>query len=92
MYICHVMNKVKMRMGRKGKSGDYLASCMKMTLLLLECEIHRDGMQLEYMLEFKFLGCFLDDPVVDEVECCRNMMSGRRVAVAIKSLCGESGE
>ena len=32
-YIDAVMKEVKMGMGRRGESGDYLASCMGMTWL-----------------------------------------------------------
>ena len=31
VYMGAMMNEVKMGMGRRGKSGDYLSSCMQMT-------------------------------------------------------------
>ena len=33
VYTDAVMKEVKMGMGKKGESGDFLASCMQMTLL-----------------------------------------------------------
>ena len=43
----------------------------------LECEIHVDGVQLEQVSEFRYLG---------HGECHRKVMSGRKVAGAIRSL------
>ena len=47
----------------------------------LECEVQVDGICLEYVLEFKYLGCVLYKSGTDEREC-----SGRKVAGAISSL------
>ena len=52
----------------------------------LECEVCIDGMRLEYVSEFKYLGCALDELGTDEAECSRKVVSGRRVSGAIKSL------
>ena len=35
---------------------------------------------LEHVLEFKYLGCVLDESGTDGAECNRKMASGRRVA------------
>ena len=50
----------------------------------LECEVYVDGIRLEYVSEFKYLGCVLDES--DGVECRRKVASGRRVVGAIRSL------
>ena len=52
----------------------------------LDCEVHVDGIHLEYISEFKYLGCVLDKSATDGAECKRKMASGRRVAGAITSL------
>ena len=39
---------------------------------------------MEYVSEFKYLGCDLDESGTDEVECRRKVASGRRVAGAIR--------
>ena len=52
----------------------------------LECEIHIDGIHLEHVLEFKYLGCILDKYITDEAECSRKVASWRRVAGTITSL------
>ena len=91
VYMDAVMKEVKMEMGRKGESGDYLASCMQMKWFCLdlrvmvgqfaevcrriglkvnagkskvmvlnreeELECHIDGVHLEHVSEFKYLGC-----------------------------------
>ena len=43
-------------------------------------------MRLEHVLEFKYLGFVLDKSGTDEADCCRKVISGRRVAGAIRSL------
>ena len=52
----------------------------------LECEVCIDGICLEHVSEFKYLGCVLDESGTDEAECSRKVASGRRVAGAIRSL------
>ena len=52
----------------------------------MECEVCVNGIRLEHVLEFKYLGCILDESVTDEAECSRKMASGRRVAGDIRSL------
>ena len=48
----------------------------------LECEVQRDGICLEHVSEFKYLGCIFDESGTDGAECSR-----RRVAGAIRFLC-----
>ena len=57
----------------------------------LECEIYKDNMQLEHMLELKYLGYVLDESVTDVVECCRKVASRRQVVGAIRSLVNARG-
>ena len=56
----------------------------------LVCEVHVDGFCLEHVTEFKYFGCVLDESVKDGAECSRNVVSGRRVAGAIRSLVNTS--
>ena len=48
----------------------------------LECEFRVDGMCLEYISKFKYLGCVLDELGTGRAECSRKVASGRRVAGA----------
>ena len=43
-------------------------------------------MRLEQVLEFKYLGCVLDESSTYEAECRREVASGRRDAGVIRSL------
>ena len=52
----------------------------------LECEVYVDGIRLEHVSEFKYLGCASDESGTDGAECCTKVKSGRRVAGAIRSL------
>ena len=52
----------------------------------LECQVHINGVCLEHVSEFKYLGCVLDKLRIDMAECSRKVVSGRRVAGAIRSL------
>ena len=52
----------------------------------LDCEVHIDGIRLEHVSEFKYLRCVLDESGTDGARCSRNMVNGRRVAGAIRSL------
>ena len=52
----------------------------------LECEVHVEGIPLEHVSEFKYLGCVLDKSGTDESECSRKVASGRRDAGAIRFL------
>ena len=45
-----------------------------------------DGMQMERVLEFKYLECVLDESAADEAVCSIKLASGRKVAVAVRSL------
>ena len=40
----------------------------------LECEVCMDGMQLEHVSEFKYLGCVLDESDTDETKCRRKVV------------------
>ena len=50
------------------------------------CEVHVDRIRLEHVSEFKYLGCVLDESGTDGAECNRKVVSGRKVADAIRSL------
>ena len=52
----------------------------------LECEVPVDGIRLEHVSEFKYLGYVLDESGTDGAQCSRKVASGRRVAGAITSL------
>ena len=52
----------------------------------LECELHVEGIRLDHVSEFKYLGCVLDVSGTDGAECSRKMVSGRRVTGAIRFL------
>ena len=52
----------------------------------MECEVCVDGIRLEHVSEFKYLGCVLDESGTDDAECSRKVASGRTVAGAIRSL------
>ena len=41
----------------------------------LECEVHVDGVRLERVSEFKYLGCTLDEAGTDGAECSRKVAS-----------------
>ena len=52
----------------------------------LGCEVYIDGVRLEHVSEFKYLGCVLDQSGTDGAECRRKATSGRRVTGAIRYL------
>ena len=52
----------------------------------LDCEVHVDGIRLEHISEFKYLGCVLDEAGTDGAEYSKKVASGRRAAGAIRSL------
>ena len=52
----------------------------------VQCEVYVDGICLEHFSEFKYLGYVLDESGIDEEECRRKVVSGRRVAGDIRSL------
>ena len=52
----------------------------------LECEVCVDGIRLEQVFKFKYLGCVLDESGTDGAKCSRKVVSWRRVACAIRSL------
>ena len=43
----------------------------------LECEVHVDGVLLERVSEFKYLGRVFGEADTDGVECSRKVASGR---------------
>ena len=49
----------------------------------LEFEIHVDVVHLEHVSEFKYLGCALNEPGTDGVECSRKVANGRRVVMPL---------
>ena len=42
----------------------------------LECEVYVDGIRLEHVFEFKYLGCVLDESGTDGPEFSRKVTSG----------------
>ena len=52
----------------------------------LDCEVHVDGIHLKHVLEFKYLGCALDESGTDGAEYNRKVVSRRMIAGAIRSL------
>ena len=50
-----------------------------------------DGMQLKHVSEFKYLSCVLGKSGTDDAMCCRKVVSGRKVAGAIKFLANARG-
>ena len=53
---------------------------------VFECEVCVDGIRLEHVSKFKYLGCVLDEASTDEAECSRKVANGRRFAGVIRSL------
>ena len=52
----------------------------------LECEVHKDGICLGHVFDFKYLECVLDKAGTYGTEFSRKVASGRSVACAIRSL------
>ena len=50
----------------------------------LECEVHVDGIRLEHVSEFKYLGCVLDKSGTDAAKCSRELVSMEMIAGAIR--------
>ena len=50
----------------------------------LECEVHVDGVRLENVSEFKYLGGVLDEASTDGAACSRKVASMRTMAGAIR--------
>ena len=48
--------------------------------------MRKNGKRLEHVSEFKYPRCGLEESSTDEAECSRNLVSGRRVAGALRSL------
>ena len=53
----------------------------------LECQICVDGIRLKNVLEFKYLGCILDESPRDEAECSRKVTSEKSVARSLQLEC-----
>ena len=51
----------------------------------MKCEVYVDEIRLEYVFEFKYMRCVLNESGTDEAECSKKISSGRRVAGAIKT-------
>ena len=51
-----------------------------------ECEVYVDGVRLDHISEFKYLGYVLEKSGSEGAECSRKGASGRRVAGALRSL------
>ena len=49
------------------------------------CGLRRRDMFRACLLEFKYLGCVLDESGTDMAECSRKVAIGRRVVGAIRS-------
>ena len=52
---------------------------------VLKCEVHVDGVRLQHVSKFKYLGCVLNETCTDGAEYSRKVGSGR-AAGAIRSL------
>ena len=52
----------------------------------LENEFYVDGIRLEHVLVFKYLGCVLEESSTEGAECSRKVARGRMVSGAIRSL------
>ena len=52
----------------------------------LKCKVYVDGICLEHISEFKYLGCVLGESVTDKAECRKKMASWRREKGAIRFL------
>ena len=52
----------------------------------LDCKVWVDGIHLEHVSEFKYLGCVLDESGTDQAECSRKVASRGREAGVIRSL------
>ena len=50
-----------------------------------------DRAQLEQVSQFRYLGSVLNESGTDDVECCRKVASGRKVADAIRSSANSRG-
>ena len=66
------------------------ADKIKMIVLSTEerlgCEIRVDGVRLEQVFEFKYLGCILDELSKDVEECDGKVASRRKVANTTRSI------
>ena len=47
----------------------------------LGCEVLVNGMQLEHVSEFKYLGCVLDKFGTNQAKCWRSVVSGRKSCI-----------
>ena len=52
----------------------------------MKSEVDVDGIRLEHVSEFKYLGCLLDEAGTDGAECSWKVASKRRVAGDIRPL------
>ena len=57
----------------------------------LKCEVHVNGIRLEPISEFRYLGCVLNESGTDGAECSRNVASEKKISGAIRSLVNARG-
>ena len=53
---------------------------------LLECEVHVDGVNLEHVSEFKYLGCVLDELGTNKADCSKKVAGDIRSLVNARDL------
>ena len=51
-----------------------------------ECEVHVDGVRIDHVSEFKYLGYVLNETGTDGIACSRQVASRRRLVGAIRPL------
>ena len=52
----------------------------------LKCEVHVDGIRLEHVSEFKYLGCVLDKSSANGAKCSSKGSNGKRIEGPIRIL------
>ena len=57
----------------------------------LECEVSEDGVQLEHVSEFKYLGCVSNESGTDEEKCQRKVCLEEGLAGVIRPLVNARG-
>ena len=68
------------------KRGLKINAFKKSRVMVLNRKVHVDGIRLVHVLEFKYLGCVLDESDTDGVECSKKVASGRKVAGAFRPI------
>src|SRR5678815_4456267 len=77
------------RFGRMSKSRGLKVNVDKSKVMVVSedsprCEVMLDGEQLEQVSEFKYLGYMFDEKGMDDAECSRKVVNGRKVVGEIK--------